>query len=264
MDTQRRFPNAGPLLPDLPRSPQPSNVPTPSSQLMPIDARFPPPMLPPIGAQSLPNPPIFPLRTGTQPQMFDDSLNQSLYKVKQLESRLQMTEISNRALLEEVVRLQTELFNAIRQSQTILQEERLSRQQIENNVRIQNDVILQLTARIKRNEDTFNDEHQSSLSANASVRGLELQIAAIQKEYFLRRDTQSLSVEGIRKQLGETNIQREQLEKIQFNLVEELRSIRNRLEADSSNFNALTNEVRQRTRKLEDDHRLTVKFLEDK
>jgi hypothetical protein len=45
---------------------------------------------------------------------FDDSLNQSLYKVKQLESRLQMTEISNRALLEEVIRLQTELFNAVK------------------------------------------------------------------------------------------------------------------------------------------------------
>ncbi|CAF0727798.1 unnamed protein product [Rotaria sordida] len=258
MDTQRRFPNAGPLLPDMPRSPQPSNAPTPSStQLMPIDARFPPPMLPPIGTQSLPNAPIFPLRTGTQPSMFDDSLNQSLYKVKQLESRLQMTEISNRALLEEVVRLQTEVFNAIRQSQTILQEERLSRQQIENNVRIQNDVILQLTARIKRNEDAFNDEYQSTLSVNTSVRGLEQQIAAIQREHFVRRDTQSISVEGIRKQLGETSIQREQLEKIQLNLVEELRSIRNRLEIDSSNFNALTNEVRHRTRKLEDDHRLT-------
>ncbi|CAF0729266.1 unnamed protein product [Rotaria sordida] len=242
----------------MPRSPQPSNVPTPSStQLMPIDARFPPPMLPPIGTQSLPNAPIFPLRTGTQPSMFDDSLNQSLYKVKQLESRLQMTEISNRALLEEVVRLQTEVFNAIRQSQTILQEERLSRQQIENNVRIQNDVILQLTARIKRNEDAFNDEYQSTLSVNTSVRGLEQQIAAIQREHFVRRDTQSISVEGIRKQLGETSIQREQLEKIQLNLVEELRSIRNRLEIDSSNFNALTNEVRHRTRKLEDDHRLT-------
>ncbi|CAF4926093.1 unnamed protein product [Rotaria sp. Silwood1] len=262
MDTQRRFPNAGPLLPDLPRTPQPSNVPTPSSsQLMPIDARFPPPMLPPIGTQSLPNPPIFPLRTGTQPPMFDDSLNQSLYKVKQLESRLQMTEISNRALLEEVVRLQTELFNAIRQSQTILQEERLSRQQIENNIRIQNDVILQLTARIKRNEDTFSDEHQSTLSANANIRGLEQQISAIQKEYLLRRDTQSLSVEGIRKQLGETNIQREQLEKMQLNIVEELRSLRNRVEIDSSNINALTTEVRQRTRKLEDDHRLTNDLL---
>ena len=80
----------------------------------------------------------------------------------------------------------------IRQSQTILQEERLSRQQIENNIRIQNDVILQLTARIKRNEDVFNDEHQLSLSANASVRNLEQQIVALQKEYLLRRDTQSI------------------------------------------------------------------------
>ncbi|CAF3886189.1 unnamed protein product [Rotaria magnacalcarata] len=262
MDAQRRYQNSGPILPDVPRSPQPLNIPTPtSSQLMPIDARFPPPPLPPINAQSLPTMQVFPLRTGNQPQMFDDSINQSLYKVKQLESRLQMTEISNRALLEEVIRLQTELFNAIRQSQSILQEERLSRQHIENNIRIQNDVILQLTARIKRNEDVFNDEHQSSLSANASVRGLEQQIAAIQKEYVLRRDTQSMSVDGIRKQLGETNMQREQLEKIQFNLVEELRSIRNRLEAESSNFNSLTNEVRQKTRKLEDDQRLTNDFV---
>lgn len=80
----------------------------------------------------------------------------------------------------------------IRQSQTILQEERLSRQQIENNIRIQNDVILQLTARIKRNEDVYNDEHQLSLSANANVRNLEQQIGALQREYLLRRDTQTI------------------------------------------------------------------------
>lgn len=105
---------------------------------------------------------------------------------------------------------------------------------------------------------------------------------AIQKEYLLRRDTQSLrfdiqnishlyrynlilfSVEGLRKQLDENNVQREQLEKIQFNIIEELRSIRNRLEGDSSNMNSLTNEVRQRTRKLEDDHRLTVRIYSKK
>lgn len=65
----------------------------------------------------------------------------------------------------------------------------------------------------------------------------------------------------MRKQLDENSIQREQLEKIQVNIVEELRSIRNRLEVDSSNINSLTAEVRQRTRKLEDDHRMTVSHL---
>lgn len=71
-------------------------------------------------------------------------------------------------------------------------------------------------------------------------------------------DKRDFSVDGLRKQLDDNNIQREQLEKIQVNIVEELRSIRNRLEVDSSNINALTSEVRQRTRKLEDDQRLTV------
>ncbi|CAF0728722.1 unnamed protein product [Adineta ricciae] len=258
MDAQRRFPGTGPILPDLPRSPQPPIIASPtSSQLVPVDARFPPSMLPPINAQSTPNPTLLPLRTGIPAPMFDDSLNQSLYKVKQLESRLQMTEISNRALLEEVIRLQTELFNAIRQSQTVLQEERLARQQIENNIRIQNDVILQLTARIKRNENTFIDEHQASLTATASVRGLEQQLIAMQKDNFLRRDTQAISVEGIRKQIDENSLQREQLEKTQVHIGEEIRATRSRLELDSANINLLTNEVRQKTRKLEDDQRLT-------
>lgn len=96
------------------------------------------------------------------------------------------------------------------------------------------------------------------MNANANVRGLEQQIVAIQKEHLIRRDTQTMSVDGLRKQLDETNIQREQLEKSQMTMVEELRSIRNRLEVETSNFNSLTNEVRQRTRKLEDDQRLTV------
>ena len=54
-------------------------------------------------------------------------------------------------------------------------------------------------------------------------------------------------------------MQREQLEKMQFNVAEEIRAIRSRLEVDTANLNALTSEVRQRTRKLEDDHRLTVR-----
>lgn len=74
----------------------------------------------------------------------------------------------------------------------MLQEERLARQQIENNVRIQNDVILQLTARIKRNENTFNDEHQASMTTNVSMRGLEQQVIALQKDTFLRRETQTV------------------------------------------------------------------------
>ena len=68
------------------------------------------------------------------------------------------------------------------------------------------------------------------------------------------------SVDGLRRQLDDSSAQRDQFEKIQLNVSEELRGVRNRLEADSSNLNALTNELRQRTRKLDDDQRLMVKI----
>jgi hypothetical protein len=66
-------------------------------------------------------------------------------------------------------------------------------------------------------------------------------------------------VEGIRKQLDENNLQREQLEKNQMSIGEEIRTIRSRLELDAANINMLTTEVRQKARKLEDDQRLTVR-----
>lgn len=46
-----------------------------------------------------------------------------------------------------------------------------------------------------------------------------------------------------------------------MNIGEEIRATRSRLELDSANINLLTNEVRQKTRKLEDDQRLTVSFI---
>lgn len=71
--------------------------------------------------------------------------------------------------------------------------------------------------------------------------------------FFLR-----FSVDGIRKQLDDNSIQREQIEKSQLTIAEELRSVRTRVDGETANLSSLTSEVRQRTRKLEDDHRLMV------
>lgn len=69
-------------------------------------------------------------------------------------------------------------------------------------------------------------------------------------------------MEGLRKQMDENNMQREQIEKNQMSIGEEIRTIRGRLDVDAANINMLTTEVRQRTRKLEDDQRLTVTTFE--
>ena len=64
--------------------------------------------------------------------------------MKQLESRIQMTEYSNRALLEEVVRLQNELAVTLRKSLDSIQEERAARQQLENSYRFYYDNMIQM------------------------------------------------------------------------------------------------------------------------
>ena len=71
-------------------------------------------------------------------------LNNTQQRVKQLESRVQLTEYSNRALLEEVIRLQNELAGSLRKNFDTLQEERSARQQLEITSKIQYENILQL------------------------------------------------------------------------------------------------------------------------
>ena len=70
-------------------------------------------------------------------------------ELRQLEMRINVAERSNRALLEEVVRLQSELKTQGRQAEEKIQDERNSRKQMENSLRSSNDLIMQLTARLQ-------------------------------------------------------------------------------------------------------------------
>ena len=54
-----------------------------------------------------------------------------------------------RALLEEVVRLQSELKSTVRRNDDVIRDERSNRQQLENTLRSANDLIGQLNNRYK-------------------------------------------------------------------------------------------------------------------
>ncbi len=71
-------------------------------------------------------------------------LSSTQQRVKQLESRIQLTEYSNRTLLEEVVRLQNELALTLRKSLDSIQEERAARQQLETSYRFYYDNMIQM------------------------------------------------------------------------------------------------------------------------
>jgi hypothetical protein len=110
--------------------------------------------------------------------------------MKQLESRLQVNEVSNRALLEEVLRLQNELATALRRSFDTIAEERNARVMLENNYKFQTENVLQLNNRLKRTEDLLQEDRKAMQSLILYTKTIEQSSLNTQKDLNMKRDFQ--------------------------------------------------------------------------
>lgn len=119
---------------------------------------------------------------------FDLSNTQN--KLKQLEGRIQVTEVSNRALLEELIRLQNDMALSLRRSFDTIAEERNARMALENNLKFQNDTYVQLAGRLKRTEDFLQEDRTAMQSLINFTRNFEQVNATNIKDLAVRRDFQ--------------------------------------------------------------------------
>ena len=115
----------------------------------------------------------------------DDSLEDRL---RGLETKLSLTEKSNRVLLEEVVRLQSELKNSSRRAEETIRDERNSRLTLENSLRASNDLISHLTLRLKRTEDRINEDRTLVSDLVSQSKSLEQSVFTSQQDITNRRD----------------------------------------------------------------------------
>lgn len=118
--------------------------------------------------------------------------NDTEERVRQLEMRLGVSEKSNRALLEEVLRLQNDLRNTSKRSEDVLREERDSRQQLSEAIKISNELISQLTYRIKETEEKIEEEKESLNALFSHTKNVEKSVVHSQQEIQNRRDAQQL------------------------------------------------------------------------
>jgi hypothetical protein len=185
-------------------------------------------------------------------------LNNTQQRVKQLESRLQVTEVSNRALLEEVIRLQNELALSLRKSFETIAEERSARQLLENNYRSQLENVLQLNGRLKRAEDSLQEDRTAMQSLILLTKNLENVTSSAQKDLFVRRDFQAQRLEDLRLQIDDLQRSKENLERNAFGLLEEIKNIKSRVDMEALNLNTVSGDLRNKTRRLEDENRQHV------
>eukprot|EP00058_Branchiostoma_floridae_P021485 XP_002606975.1 hypothetical protein BRAFLDRAFT_64960 [Branchiostoma floridae] len=172
--------------------------------------------------------------------------------------RITIIEQSNRALLEEVVRLQGELKASNRRQDQIISEERKARQQVIDNLRSSNDLISQLATRLKRAEDSVVEEREAVSALVGHTKQVEKAVISSQQELMGRRDTQSTRISELRHDLDQSKHAREQLERATMSLIDEVRQMKAKLDGQGADIKQVADDVKQRSRRLEEDSRQAV------
>jgi chromosome segregation ATPase len=222
-----------------------------------------PPIQSPLPLQQQQNQLVPISQKNTQLNLIDTSLelNQTQQRMKQLETRLQLTETSNRQLLEELVRLQNDLALTLRKNLDTLQEERLARQQLETLYRQQYDTIIQLSGRLKRTEDILQEDRKGMQSLIIHTKQMEQQLSTTQKDLFLKRDLQTTRLDELKIHIDDLHRSKDNLERSAYSLLDEIKALKSKVDMEALSVNAIGADLRNKTRKLEEDNRQQVSFI---
>lgn len=182
-------------------------------------------------------------------------------KLKQLESRLQVTEVSNRALLEELIRLQNDMALSLRRSFDTIAEERSARVALENNLKFQNDTFVQLTGRLKRAEDFLQEDRNAMQSLISFTRNFEQTSTNTIKDLFMRRDFQAQRLEDLRIQIDDLQRSKEGLERSAYTLLDEIKTLKTKVDIEAIAITSVSGDLSNKTKRLEDESRQHLEIM---
>ncbi|XP_076458630.1 coiled-coil domain-containing protein 154-like isoform X2 [Babylonia areolata] len=178
-----------------------------------------------------------------------------------LESRLGVTEKSNRSLLEEVCRLQNELRMTVTRNEQAIYDEKQARMQLDTSLHKVNDLISQLTKRVSGAEDKLLEEKTALSSLVSHTKGVEKAILASQEDMQSGKDNHRNKLLDLQSKIVETQRAKEQLEKIVYSISDEMRVVRNKMEGQQADFNTVITDLRLRSRRLEEENKLQLSTL---
>lgn len=147
---------------------------------------------------------------------------------------------------------------SLRRSFDTIAEERNARQILENNYKFQTENVLQLNGRLKRAEDTLQEDRSAMQSLIVYTRNLEQSMQTAQKDLFIRRDFQAQRLEDLKIQIDDLQHSKDTLERSASSLLEEIKQLKNKVDLESLNLNSISGDLRNKTRRLEDESRQHV------
>jgi len=191
------------------------------------------------------------LRSSRDNGRFDDQVQQVLGRVATLED-------SNKALLEEVYRLQRGIRNTEFGKKEAGKDERKMHQQLMDTIRSSNDVIAQLAQRLRKAEEKLHREKDNFHHLNSHSKKLEQALYNAQKENDSQRDILLSQVLDVRHNVDGVKRKIDSSDRVSENIAEEFHQIKNKLEIQSLEFSHMSNELKQRTKRIEDEYQKSL------
>ncbi|KAJ8318613.1 hypothetical protein KUTeg_003704 [Tegillarca granosa] len=182
-------------------------------------------------------------------------------RVRQLEVRLTVAERSNRALLEEVLRLQGEIKSVSRRNDDLVREEKSARHELESAISSSNELLTSLSIRIKEAELKLQEEKAALTSLVSHTKGVEQAVKSSQNELIAKKDVQGTKMQQMRIDLDEALQAKSQLERVAFQMAEDIRNLKMKLDAHTAEFATVSNDLKNRSKKIEEENRIQMENL---
>ena len=182
-------------------------------------------------------------------------------RLRKLEGRLALSEQSNKALLEELVRLQGELKGSIRRNEDTLREEREQRLVLSEKIRAANNLYTQMVMRLARTEEKLESEHNTVGTLVSHTKQVEHALMGNQQQLLSRREQIHVHVERMKDDMEDMRENYEQMQKNVRALTDDVRTLKSKHEVQTVQFGTMVQEIRQRLKKVEGDINSMVSYV---
>ncbi|KAL5018368.1 hypothetical protein ScPMuIL_004090 [Solemya velum] len=179
-------------------------------------------------------------------------------RIREMEMRLTVSEKSNRALLEEVLRLQNEIKSSGRRSDDILREERKARQDVETSIKVCSDLISQLTARIKTTEERVQEEKMTLSTLVNHTKGVEQVVLSSQHELLNKKAVQSTKLQELQTEVSSTVQAKNKLESLSYRLADDVHQLKSKVDSQGAEHQNIISDLKLRSKRLEEENRLQL------
>nr|XP_002123709.1 coiled-coil domain-containing protein 154 [Ciona intestinalis] len=178
--------------------------------------------------------------------------------IQNVVTRITMLEEGNKAILEEVYRLQSNARAADYSRKEVQKEEKKVQRELMETMRSSNDVISQLTSRLRRAEEKLHHERENLQNITSHSKKLEQALFNSQKETDSQRETQTSQMTDLRHRLEDITRKLEKGDRTSENIVDEFHQLKNKLDTQAMEFSHMQNEMKQRSKRTEDEIKQTL------